>query len=172
MTIYLVQAGEELVVFQMEEQMGDVLLSTGGVKEYALLSADSDSQIIVELISGGQNTYTWNSQSQSFKPPPRISPEYEQAMAIQEINHALFDLEDAQTTITLLEALLSSEIIEHGPDYGIPLVKPRLLYLLGLAHELTNNEIDAIQTYWELWQAYPDSPYTQLAKSKLDRVTP
>ena len=101
-----------------------------------------------------------------------FKPEYEQAKAIQEIRHTLLDLGDAQTAVTLLETLLAGEIIEQGPDYGIPLVKPRLLYLLGLAYELTNNEISAIQTYWQLWQDYPDNPYTQLPKSKLELVIP
>jgi hypothetical protein len=104
--------------------------------------------------------------------PPWTSPEYEQVLAIQEIRHTLFDLGDAQSAVALLETLLSGEIIEQGPDYGIPLVKPCLLYMLGLAYELSDREPDVIQTYWQLWQDYPDNPFAQLAESKLELVKP
>jgi hypothetical protein len=79
---------------------------------------------MVERTAGTQDIYTWNGQSNTFEAPPWTSPEYEQVLAIQEIRHILFDLGDAQSAVTLLETLLSSEIIVQGPDYGILLVKP------------------------------------------------
>ncbi len=44
--------------------------------------------------------------------------------------------------------------------------------MLGLAYELSDREPDAIQTYWQLWQDYPDNPYAQLAESKLELIKP
>jgi hypothetical protein len=64
-------------------------------------------------------------------------------------------------------------------DEAIPLLKtatqdtsysgyPRLLYLLGLAYELTGDEVHAVQTYWTLWREHPESVYARLAKAKLE----
>jgi len=167
--VYLVQAGEKLLMFQFEEDgMTNILLSVGEVDSFTLKLHESEPQIIIEGTTGNQETYIWNSESQTFRTPPIITPEYEQYAMIQEIEHNLFELRDTQTAVTLLEALLSGEIIEKGPDYNIPLIRPRLLYLLGMAYELTDNENQAVQTYLELQQTYPDNPYTQLAKSKLE----
>lgn len=111
---YIVQAGEELIIFQMDELKVNILLGTWGVADYTLLTAATEMQIMVERTAGTQDIYTWNGQSNTFEVPPRISPEYEQVLAIQEIRHTLFELGDAQSAVTLLETLLSGEIIEQG----------------------------------------------------------
>lgn len=46
--------------------------------------------------------------------------------------------------------------------------RPRLHYLLGLAYELTGDQADAVQTYWQLWHDYPGSPYALMARAKLE----
>jgi hypothetical protein len=165
-TAYLIHFDDQLIVFQLHEQQVNVLLTTRGAANYTITPSESASQITVETTTGTEQIYTWNSESNIFETPPLYSPDYEQVMAIQEIRHILFDLRDAPTALTLLQTLLSGEIIENGPDHGIPLVRPQLLYLLGLAYELTNNELAAIHTYQQLSQAYPDNPYSQIAKSK------
>jgi hypothetical protein len=51
----------------------------------------------------------------------------------------------------------------------------RFYYLLGLAYELNGRESDAINTYVKLWWEYRDSPFTTMARLKLEpisRVTP
>ncbi len=169
---YLVQAGEKLIVFQLDELEVNGLLNTWGVAGYSLLTDAAEVQILVETMTGAQEIYAWNQQHQTFEAPPGTSPEYEQALTIQEIRHTLLDMGDGQSAVALLEALLSGEIVERGSDDGLALVRPRLLYMLGLAYELSDRETDAVQTYWQLWQDYPDNPYAQLAKSKLERVNP
>jgi hypothetical protein len=129
---------------------------------------ESEPKIMIEYSSGNQLTYICNNESQTFRSPPRISPEFEQYTKIQEIEHNLFVLGNTQTAVTMLEELLSGEIIENGPDYNSPLLRPRLLYLLGMAYDMTNNNEQAVQTYWELWQDYPDNPYAQLAMFKIE----
>lgn len=171
-TAYLVQAGEELVVFQVEALQVNVLLSTWGIVAHTLLPAAAEIQILVESKSGAQRIYTWHDASQTFELPPQTSPAYEQAMAIREIRQMLFVSPDAPTAVTLLETLLSGGIIEQGQDVGLPLVRPRLLYLLGLAYELSHRETEALHTYWQLWQEYPDNAYTRLAISRLEPVAP
>lgn len=171
-TAYLLQFDDHLIVFQVNELEVNVLLYTWGAASYVITPSDSGVQVTVEQTTSTQEVYTWNNESSIFETPPLYSPYYEQAVAIREIRHILFDLADAQTALPLLETLLSSEIIEPSLDSTNPLVKPQLLYLLGLAYELTNNETEAIQTYWQLWQTYPDNPYAQIAQSKLKLSTP
>ncbi|MGQ0601973.1 MAG: hypothetical protein ACT4QE_09790, partial [Anaerolineales bacterium] len=45
---------------------------------------------------------------------------------------------------------------------------PQVEYLLGLPYELTGDEREAVQTYLDLWCAYPDSPFTIMARAKLE----
>lgn len=44
---------------------------------------------------------------------------------------------------------------------------PYYLYLLGLSNELSGNEPDAVNAYVDLWRDYPRSPYTIIARLKL-----
>lgn len=47
---------------------------------------------------------------------------------------------------------------------------PQVLYLLGLTYELNGQTQQAIETYLDLWQTYPDSPYAYMAWAKLEPV--
>lgn len=40
-------------------------------------------------------------------------------------------------------------------------------YLLALAYELSGDEAQAVQIYWQLWYDSPGSPYALLARAKL-----
>ncbi len=82
---------------------------------------------------------------------------------------ALFESGDITQAIETLKDLLAGPNSE--PDRP-SITKPRLLYLLGLAHELSGNERDAVQAYWQLWHDYPDNPYTLMARRKLEAITP
>jgi hypothetical protein len=59
--------------------------------------------------------------------------------------------------------------LPHEPDY-YPLSgqAANVLYLLGLTYELDGMNKEAAQTYLELWQTYPDSPYAMMAYAKLE----
>ena len=43
---------------------------------------------------------------------------------------------------------------------------PKMLYLLGLAYELSGDSTMAVQSYYQLWNEHPESPYALLAKAK------
>ena len=45
---------------------------------------------------------------------------------------------------------------------------PHYLYILGLANELSGYERDAVDAYLEVWRNYPSSPYTTMARMKLE----
>ena len=45
---------------------------------------------------------------------------------------------------------------------------PHYLYILGLANELSGYERDAVDAYLEVWRNYSSSPYTTMARMKLE----
>jgi hypothetical protein len=45
---------------------------------------------------------------------------------------------------------------------------PHYLFILGLANELSGYERDAVDAYLEVWRNYPSSPYTTMARMKLE----
>ena len=78
--------------------------------------------------------------------------------------------------ITLAE---SAVLFWWNPNKAIPLLRnildytnysetPRRMYLLGLAYELVDDKVNAVQTYWMLWHNYPGSPYSRLTQAKLE----
>ena len=44
----------------------------------------------------------------------------------------------------------------------------RFYYALGLAYERTNQPSKALETYWSLWKKYPSTPFTTLARLKIE----
>jgi hypothetical protein len=166
---YLTQVGERLNVFQIDQLEVNILLGEFGVASYMLAFSDSEAEIIVEETADVQTVYTWDGESKTFEGPVWTSPAYERAKAIQESMHTLLVLGDAPRAILLLETLLDDDIIEQEPDDNI---KPRLLYLLGLAYELVRREEDSVRVYEELIQTYPENPYAEIANFKLEPIAP
>ncbi len=70
---------------------------------------------------------------------------------------------DPVQAIPLLTDILAEPEQEHE-DFS----RPRLYYLLGLAHELVGDDQNAVMAYWQLWRDYPDSPYVLLVRAKLE----
>ena len=48
------------------------------------------------------------------------------------------------------------------------IICPKFLYLLGLANELSGNQREAVNQYLELWRGFPSSPFTTMARFKLE----
>jgi hypothetical protein len=51
------------------------------------------------------------------------------------------------------------------------IICPKFLYLLGLANELTGDQREAVNEYLELWRGFPRSPFTTMARFKLEGET-
>lgn len=71
------------------------------------------------------------------------------------------------------EAQIQIKAIQKLPlqsGYGMPDLKAQMRYLLGLAQELNGENDQAAQTYLELWQDSPYSPYAVMAKAKLEPI--
>jgi hypothetical protein len=119
-----------------------------------------------------QASYHWNETTHAYIMVEDLpSP---QQQTIEEAEHALFESSQPEVAISLLQQLLAGEIREtvtsaneNGLIYGPPFTSTYLQYLLGLAYELSGDEVNAVQTYWKLWHDYPESPYSLLARRKL-----
>lgn len=66
--------------------------------------------------------------------------------------------------------LLAIQTLPLEPGMWMVEVETQQRYLIGLTYELTGEGIQAAQTYLELWQSYPDSPYAIMAYAKLEQV--
>lgn len=96
--------------------------------------------------------------------------------------HLILDLNQYRDAIDGLKIAL--EIIEPyyqrvkadskgDHDYFSDTVSParaHLLYLLGLAYELTGDEVHAAQTYYQVWHDHPDTAYAIMARMKLEPI--
>jgi hypothetical protein len=61
--------------------------------------------------------------------------------------------------------------LENSKEYGCKTYKcDQLYYLLGLTNELMGEKQAAVNAYLQLWEKYPDSPYTIMARSKLKAI--
>jgi hypothetical protein len=94
-------------------------------------------------------------------------PFAQQEQAIAQIERTLFDDVDfGQARVALLD-LLDTNLI--GPENGTE-VRTHLRFLLALTYELSGNENTAVDLYWQLWNEFPDSPYTLVIRHKLELI--
>lgn len=61
--------------------------------------------------------------------------------------------------------------LENSKEYGCKTYTcDQLYYLLGLTNELMGDKQAATNAYLQLWETYPDSLYTIMARSKLEAL--
>lgn len=83
-------------------------------------------------------------------------------------SHALFTGTDPEKVLEdLLEIRSSPRFAGDCTAFGIC---ARFYYTLGLAYELTGNQLSAIDAYLITWRQYPLSPYTLMARLKLELI--
>ena len=111
--------------------------------------------------------YRWNSETQDFE---LMEKRADNSLgipldeAITQAETLLFQEGDFEAAIPILTAVLTELNAAEELTWAIP----RSLYLLGLAYELSDDETNAVDTYWSLWQTYPESPYALLAQAKIE----
>ncbi len=101
-----------------------------------------------------KTTYQWSNGKFNFSYLVDSGPS-----ALEQAETALLEKGNPTEAIPLLLAILSSPDLRDPSD---------VMYMLGLAYELTGDQDMAVQTYWKLWQGYPGSSYARLAQSKLE----
>lgn len=157
-TIALVHAGDRLYAFELntaEESITRVLWETSSVEKYNLENQGNSLQLEVTVTTDNcphcLDVYLWSDGSFNWTLPDE--PNKVERLAAE---RTLLNLWKPGEAIPLLQG-----VIDHHPS-------PRLLYLLGLAYELQNDDPNAIQTYWNIWHNYPESAYARLAQAKLE----
>jgi len=78
-----------------------------------------------------------------------------------------FGVDPAWVLSELLEIQSSPRFDGDCVAFGIC---ARFYYTLGLAYELTGNQLSAIDWYLNTWREYPLSPYTLMARLKLELI--
>jgi tetratricopeptide repeat protein len=147
------------------------------------LRAGADSAHVNVFILGDQvSAFQIIERQGSLKAAPFPLSEFEsgqipllsQDEKIARVEQALFETGDIPEALGLLKDLVAGPIVapRYSSDNEPDRVKPRLLYLLGLAYELSGDERAAVQAYWQLWHDYPHNPYTLMARRKLEAITP
>jgi tetratricopeptide (TPR) repeat protein len=181
--VIFMQSGDVLYVFRVEQRHGQpkiILLnkplSWGSVSKYTI---QDDADILAYQVfyadefTPAWKIYQWDEAIERF-------------MAVEIYNNAaqnpqdsfrqaelkLFVEQKPLEAIPLFKNLLASDSEQNSycpPMYlGAYCFIPRSSYLLALAYELTGDEAAAVQTYWQLWQDFPHSPYALMARAKLE----
>ena len=158
-SIVFLLAGEYLYAFQLdaaEAAINSVLAVKRDAESYVLVQRDDRLELEVPSPwSDSTYYYRWNgSRFVSFDPEGSLDALAEEAEA------ALFTRWEPGEAISPLRQI----ILDHPDYYDMP----RMLYMLGLAYELSGDEAQAVQAYWELWHNYPESGYARLAQAKLE----
>lgn len=98
-------------------------------------------------------------------------PEFEQEKQILAVENILFNKSKPLEAIVILNKLLSNEyeLIDADADAykNLPTVRPYLLYLLGLAYEMSEDQKGAVDTYWALWNKYPLHPLSYVVQQRM-----
>ena len=160
-TLTFILVGQHFYTFKLnavEKSLDQVLWEMDSVEGYALYQRANSLELEIttndEYCQHCKNTYLWvDDDFVSF------SPEEPNQLKISEAEATLTTHWKPNQAISLLQ-----NILDTTSYYGTP----RLMYLLGLAYELTGDNSDAIQIYWELWHEYPESAYARLAQAKLE----
>ncbi len=138
--------------------------------EQVILTIDY-SEIWDDEVYLWQRIYHWEPLTRAFiyekeidlsDPNPALAWD---ELAIQ-LETDLFLNTDLSKTLLLLEENLSVT-----PEYCDEICQ-RLYYFLALSYQLSGNEQRAIETYWQLWHDYPDSPYAIMSQAKLGPISP
>jgi hypothetical protein len=131
----------------------------------------SQGKALVVKYGNVTSTYIWDS-AQGKLAPTSFSPDLQEQI-ISQIEQDLYKDQDASNALPLLNGLLGQATFEnYGQDDQseviVPRLRPYLLYLRGLAYELSGDGKDAVGDYWQLWHDYPTDPFAVIAQRKLE----
>ena len=181
----VVKLNNNVVIFAMDTQSGSLqvrnLFSHSRAKSYKIDTNNSKVVLTIMLpdVPPSEITYIWDTQQakfilQSLENKAERSQRFAQTKLAQQtltmLEENLLDFNQSSHRDDVTGKLPSLEEIA-GPNYvdGID-IHPYLRYLIGLTYELNGDETQAVEIYWRLWREYPNSPYTTLARSKLELV--
>jgi tetratricopeptide (TPR) repeat protein len=171
--VTVLRVGDLLYVFRINWRHGMPLFHEltrtyplEDVESYSVQRTGSRFEIQVDYLTeegGKREGYEWNTYTDSFNLVEELwetPPEETRDEIIVQAENTLLREGNPTEAIPLIQRAL-----DHPEDSFIP--RERIYYLLGLAYELLGDGRNAVQTYWQLWHDYPDSPYALMARHKL-----
>ena len=145
----------------------------GNAIDYSLQMVENNLQLdlffdpINPYVGIDHITYQWNAEMEKFveinqHAPNSLGMRFDEALDSAEA--LIFQDGDFAAAIPILTTI-ANEFDPAEDSWWLSL--PKTLYLLGLAHELQGDEMQAVVAYWRLWHDYPTSPYALIAVAKL-----
>jgi hypothetical protein len=128
-----------------------------------------DNQLVVTY-NGTEGIYTWDAV-QGKLVPNGYAPDLQEEN-VRKAEQALFIDQDPIQAQKILNGLLATRIYENyyrEAHVDSPILRPYIMYLLGLAYERSGDQANTVRTYWQLWHDYPACPYSLAAQSRLER---
>lgn len=110
-----------------------------------------------EYYGGAWTGYRWDSDHQDFR--------------ADLIEHTLFIQHDPQKALEIAE-LVTPSLMEWRDSNEVDYWLPRYFYLCGLTYELSGDKQTAAELYWQIWHDFPESPYSLMARYKLEPANP
>jgi hypothetical protein len=177
--VSIVWAGSDLIAFRVgSDGIAQRLFRDFNVNSYIQVG-DGFSVLAMDR---GQNkqiiTYTWDKVAGRFT--EQIAG-YDFASVEHEVEQLLFIEQNFPAAIVRIEIFRVEAppeprrvetCYEHGCTYFPDWYHPYLRYLLGIAYEMTGKPELAVETYFRLWQDYPDQIFGQAAANKLTLQQP
>jgi hypothetical protein len=183
--IHAIGIGDNLDVFRLinsQDTWGTETLfpylddGTKRILHYSLIPQSDPFSIHLEYKNsvfgiGGvieQETFHWDTSSQWWAPSNQAP--LPQKQALQQIQSLLFTQKNYPAAKQAIHELLARQILESidcWPCNYPPIIRPYLLYLEGLCDELSGDGKAAIQSYWQVWNQYPASPFAYIVRLKL-----
>ncbi len=134
------------------------------------LLAAMDNRSVIRLSSGSKSTVFTFIRLRTTGEPFVSLIEQEAGtptdFSLQSIRQAKDDLFSGAEPTIVRQVLLA---VQKSSDFNCKDIDcAEFTYILGLTYELAGNEMEAVDTYLQLWREYPDSPFTIMARAKLE----
>jgi hypothetical protein len=172
--VQICQMGSRAVAFQIINQGNRAYhyiqfeIGELSTKSSSVHGVELDNKTVTLLFDDYQIQYQWHDQHQRFELLQSTADESE-SPSLEEL---FFVDQNYQAVINELEtwfAAIDPNAYDSSDSYLVKYTLPYRTYLLGLAYELNGDEHNAAQTYYNLWQTYPESPFTVIARHKLEK---
>lgn len=174
--LHFVLDDEALLIFAVNIQENEVTVqqyfrteSFYNAENFALVEQSDSIVLTIDFVPTTyrprQMSFRWNPQIEDFETVATDTPYF--------LGRSIYDLV-AQAKIMLFEEERIEEtavmLSYYTANYEVEL--PEVYYLLALAYELSGQEQQAVETYWQLWHEFPDDSFASMARRKLVPAEP
>ncbi|MCB8949533.1 MAG: hypothetical protein H6653_16115 [Ardenticatenaceae bacterium] len=169
--LHFVLNDKMLLVFTVDIQENEVTVqqyfrteSFYNAENFALVEQGDSIILTVDSLPATyrprQISFRWNPQIEDFETVTTDTP-YFFGRSIYDLvaqaKEMLFEEQRIEETAVMLSYYIANYEVEF----------PEAYYLLALAYELSGQEQEAVETYWQLWRDFPEDSFAIMARRKL-----